>query len=249
MSVDLRRSAVPRYLQLAALFRRLIVAGEWPIGGQIPTVKDLATKYNVASATIRQALGILERENLIERFRAKGTFVRHCPSEKQWFEIGADWSSQLSARYSTAIEVLSEIPNVTLQDIAYPAGTLVRAYRQVRRLHWRHDVPFMVTQLHIDECLYDQIDSGELSNQTTSRLIAGIPTLDIGDGRLTLTIDSADAEFAPLLKLPLNAPIACIHKRFLNRKNELLVISNGVCRGDIFRMDFQLFDREPTRLK
>src|SRR3546814_1229236 len=70
-------TGIPRYLQLSTLFRRMIASGEWQVGSQIPTVEELAAEYGVARATVRQALGILNGEGLIERYRAKGTFVTY----------------------------------------------------------------------------------------------------------------------------------------------------------------------------
>ena len=43
---------------------------------QIPTVDELAEECGVARLTIRQALDQLESDGIIQRFRAKGTFVR-----------------------------------------------------------------------------------------------------------------------------------------------------------------------------
>src|SRR6476620_274605 len=78
-SMDLSRSAIARYIQLATLFRRRIPSGQWKLHDQIPTVEDLVEECGVARATVRQALGVLEKEGLIERFRAKGTFVTKRP--------------------------------------------------------------------------------------------------------------------------------------------------------------------------
>src|SRR5437868_13707957 len=78
---------VSRYLQLATLFRRHIASGHWKLQQQIPTVEQLAESHGVARATVRQALGILEGEKLIQRFRAKGTFVTQQPQERLWCEV------------------------------------------------------------------------------------------------------------------------------------------------------------------
>jgi predicted transcriptional regulator len=74
-TLDFGRSAVSRYIQLTTLFRRRIESGQWPVDQQIPTVEALALECGVARATIRQALGVLEDEKLIERYRQG--HVRH----------------------------------------------------------------------------------------------------------------------------------------------------------------------------
>ena len=89
--LDFKRSGISRYHQLATLFRRRIEAGQWQVGEQIPTVDELATECGVARATIRQALDLLEDEELIERYRARGTFVRRRPAENLWCAVGTDW--------------------------------------------------------------------------------------------------------------------------------------------------------------
>lgn len=70
---DLGRSAVPRYLQLATLFRRRIETGDWALHAQIPTVEEQSAECGVARATIRQSLGLLASEGLISRYRARLT--------------------------------------------------------------------------------------------------------------------------------------------------------------------------------
>jgi len=106
--VDFSRTGVARYIQLASLFRRRIESGLWAPGRQIPIVDDLAAECGVARATIRQALGILENERLIERYRAKGTFVLERPQGQIWCEVATDWSGLLMSRKDAVIEVLSD---------------------------------------------------------------------------------------------------------------------------------------------
>src|SRR5262245_32490544 len=106
--VDFSRTAVARYIQLASLFRRRVESGPWAAGQQIPTVDELAAECGVARATIRQALGILEDERLIARYRAKGTFVLERPRAQLWCEVATDWSGLLLSRKDALIEDLSD---------------------------------------------------------------------------------------------------------------------------------------------
>src|SRR5690606_19350411 len=105
--IDFSRSAAARYVQLASLFRRRVESGQWVVGSQIPTVDELAEECNVARATVRQALDILESEKLIARYRAKGTFVTGKPQEQFWCEVASNWDGQLIAPDGVSIEVLS----------------------------------------------------------------------------------------------------------------------------------------------
>src|SRR5689334_5554426 len=102
----LSRSGVSRYIQLATLFRRRVASGEWQLGEQIPTIDQLVAECGVARATIRQALGLLEEEKLIERYRAKGTFVIRRPQEQLWCEVETNWSGLLRSREGATIELL-----------------------------------------------------------------------------------------------------------------------------------------------
>ena len=239
-AVDFSRSAISRYIQLATLFRRRIESGEWRVNERIPTVEELAAECGVARATIRQALSILEEENLIERFRAKGTFVRHRPQEELWCAVGTDWSGLLRPTDSATIEVLSDTSGVTLGDVIYQIGEPAPAYRHLRRRHWRHEKPFLMASLHIDERLCDRISQEDIETKTALRLVHDIPDLEIVDARQTLTIGTADVESAAALKIPINAPVAFVHRRAVDREGHLVLVAEGIYRGDVVRFDIKL---------
>ena len=181
--VDFSRSAVSRYIQLASLFRRRIQAGQWQVGAQIPTVEELAAECGVARATIRQALDILEIEGLIERYRAKGTFVRPRPHDQIWCEVATDWSGLLMSRQDAVIEVLVDERGKQPPQVPHPIGGLSPSYRHLRRRHLRHGMPFLLADLYIDERLSRRIPAKALQTKTALRLIADIPGLKIKDAR------------------------------------------------------------------
>lgn len=239
-SVDFSRSAVARYLQLAGLFRRRIASGQWAIGQQIPTVEELVAECGVARATIRQALDLIEAEGLIERHRAKGTFVMARPQEQLWCEVATDWSGLLMSRDGAVIEVLDDRRGVQPSHIPHPIGEPAPSYRHLRRLHSRHGAPFLITELFIDESLSSRISDKALVTKTALRLLADIPGLQIKDARQTLTIGTADMETAERLKLPLNAPIACVHRSVSDQSGRLVFTGEGIYRGDVVRIDMKL---------
>lgn len=239
-SVDFSRSAVARYLQLAGLFRRRIASGQWAIGQQIPTVDELVAECGVARATIRQALDLIEAEGLIERHRAKGTFVIRQPQHQIWCEVATDWSGLLMSREGAVIKVLSDERGIQPSHIPHPIGEPAPSYRHLRRLHSRDGVPFLITELFVDERLSGRITDEALVTKTALRLLADIPGLQIKDARQTLTIGTADMEIAQRLQLPLNAPVACVHRSVAEQAGCLVFIGEGIYRGDVVRIDMKL---------
>jgi GntR family transcriptional regulator len=71
-----RGTPVPPYRQLAALLRAQIQSGELAPGTQLPTILQLAAKYEVATITVRKAITLLKDEGLVVGVGGYGTFVR-----------------------------------------------------------------------------------------------------------------------------------------------------------------------------
>ena len=235
----LTRSAVSRYIQLATLFRRRIESGQWPVGDQIPTVDDLSEECGVARATIRQAVGLLEAEGLIERFRAKGTFVKRRPQDQMWCAVETDWNGLLSSREDATIEVLSDTiggPPLVHHAIGKPSNS----YRRLQRRHWRIGQPFLVAEVFIDERVAKKVTQEDITSMTSLRLVAGIPGVKIVDAQQTLTISTADIEIAALLNLPLNAPVCHVSRSAVDQRGKLVLVSNGIYRGEVVRVDIKL---------
>ena len=238
--LDLSRSAVPRYLQLATLFRRRIEMGVWKLGQQIPTVDDLAAECSVARATIRQALDDLEREGLIERFRAKGTFVRKTPATRIWCDVEADWNGLLRSREGAEIEILSDAGGMPGSAVPDSIGTPAPLYRHIRRRHWRDGKPFLLADVYLDARLSPLITADDLSTKTALRLVSGLKGVQVVDARQTLTIGVADIESADALQLPLNAPVAFVHRAAVDANGTLVLVADGIYRGDVVRIDIKL---------
>jgi DNA-binding GntR family transcriptional regulator len=76
VSVIVRGTYPPPYLQLAELLRAQIRGGELAPGQQLPTILDLAEAYKLGSPTVRKALAVLKAEGLIVGVPGYGSFVR-----------------------------------------------------------------------------------------------------------------------------------------------------------------------------
>jgi GntR family transcriptional regulator len=66
---------IPRYYRIAETLREQIRAGAFTPGMRLDNQRRLAKTFGVTLMTLRQALAVLERENLIARRHGLGTFV------------------------------------------------------------------------------------------------------------------------------------------------------------------------------
>ena len=70
-----RRSGTPLYVQVREELREAIASGRLKPGDQLPTEGELEQQLKVSRSTIRQAMGDLVTEGVINRAQGKGTFV------------------------------------------------------------------------------------------------------------------------------------------------------------------------------
>lgn len=231
---------VPRYIQLAGMFRNRIASGEWPRETKIPTVEDLAEQCGVARMTIRQALGILVDEGLIARYRARGTFVREMPQRDLWCEVQTDWSGMLMAREGAQIELLSDTSGHALPHHGLDFGRPCDNYRLLRRKHSREGEPFLLADVYIEETVSHLIPEEAFTQLTALRLVSDLPGRPISSARQQLTIGTADLTVADALAMPLGDPVAKVLRLATNADNMIILLAHGIYRGDRVRLDFKL---------
>jgi len=72
--LKLKKGPAPLYYQLATILRRQVLAGEMTSENFL-TERELCKEYEVSRTTVREALDVLETENLIKREQGRGTLV------------------------------------------------------------------------------------------------------------------------------------------------------------------------------
>lgn len=234
------KQGVSLYLQLSNIFRGRIDSGEWAVGERIPTVEELYKSYGVAGMTIRQALGILEDEGLIERFRAKGTFVRARPSRDLWCDVKTDLSGLLLARPGAKIELLEDSMIDQLPETIAEHGNDDAKYRHLKRLHTREDAHFLFADVYIAEDVSRLIKASDMTTKTAMRLVNDLKGVTIADAKQILTIERADISISQALDIPLDSPIAKVVRIAYDPSGRTLMIAVGNYRSDFVRIEMHL---------
>jgi GntR family transcriptional regulator len=77
----------PAYAQLAAILRRQIAEGVYPQGQKIPSESSIGKHYGLSLMTVRQAIGVLMEQGLLERVQGSGTFVKPLKLTESRFDL------------------------------------------------------------------------------------------------------------------------------------------------------------------
>ena len=103
------QSPIPLYRQLSDLLREGIRSGEYPAGTRVPSEHRLAEQYEIGRPTVRQAIDVLVREQLLSRKRGSGTFVRKESGEVDLFSLAGTIASFHKKGLDVTTRILNKI--------------------------------------------------------------------------------------------------------------------------------------------
>ncbi|MFJ2961204.1 GntR family transcriptional regulator [Streptomyces collinus] len=164
-----------KYREIADDLRRRISAGEFGDKRKLPSERDLRAHYDVSQMTVRQALGVLRDEGLIESRVGSGWYVAEWRpivrnalkrlSTAQWGEGRSMWDVDIDDRQLDARDVQIELVNAPA-DVAraldLEEGELV--WRRNRRYAVEGEIVMRATSYIPDDLArgtrITQIDSG-----------------------------------------------------------------------------------------
>jgi GntR family transcriptional regulator len=111
-----RDTPIPLYFQIARILRDEIGDGTYPPGECIPTEAELQKRFAVSRSTIRQAVGDLVHQGLLERRRSKGTVVSSTHLETKLSDLASFTNEMLNHGFNLTTKILS------LGDGPFPAS-------------------------------------------------------------------------------------------------------------------------------
>src|SRR5690606_37907711 len=174
------------YIQLASIFRHKILSQTWPSGFKLPALDVLAAEFKVARITVRQAVALLVRENLLSSSRGRGTFVLPAENRRASMPIDPMGSPQGHRILVTSTSERLAMP----PDFQGDCGVYDR-YTLVEKTHLEDDRPFATMQIYVPTVLYKRLSRKQIEKRKILSLM-----LDSGDVAETLeqimTVEPAD---------------------------------------------------------
>jgi GntR family transcriptional regulator len=206
----LRRPRADRARQVADVLRQQIHAGAYDHG--LPTEQALAEEFFVSRNTIREALGALKTEGLIDRGRRVGTHVA-----VRKYDHGLDALVGLKETFKDYGEVRNEVRAV--QHLAAPPAVGRRLGLDpgeqvvfIERLRYLGDLPLSLDLTYLAPDIGAEVLRQPLETNDVFALIEQVSGQRLGSATLALEAVSADPHSAATLQVPDGAPLLMLER-------------------------------------
>jgi GntR family transcriptional regulator len=196
-----RRRRADRARQVAEVLRRQIDRGDFG-HGQLPDERALSDEFGVSRNTIREALGLLRGEGLVDRVPGLGTVVS-CAK----YSHPLDHLRGLAETLGQYGEITNEVrtagpirpPRAIADRLRLAADTLVVYIERLRRLD---GLPLSVDLTYLVPQVGDRLLGQDLARRDIFCLIEEVTGQPLGTSEVTLEAVNADAHSAAMLGLP-----------------------------------------------
>lgn len=225
-TTELEAVPEPKYWHLKTELTEALDS-EFKVGQILPNERDLAARYGVARATLRQALEQLELEGRLQRRRGVGTTVAPprvgvdvSPSPDRWPGEGGDsWEAEEYA-HATAPASVAQLLGLTAKE----------AVHTVRRSRSAHGQPVATELLYVPGAPLD-------AEGDASVVLSTLHRRQLHGQERTVELGSARAEDARALDRLHGAPVLVVTTRYLS-EGSTVAVSVAVYRADTCRLTF-----------
>lgn len=238
----------PKYRHLKTVLSDALDS-EFAVGEILPNERDLAARFGVARATLRQALEQLELEGRLQRRRGVGTTVAPPrfavdvgPVEQSWPGVPDDaWQTGASEESTPPANVAALLGGDTEEP--------VNSVHSVRRTRMTHGQPVATELLYVPHSSVPGLPGGPDSAGGAGGAARGravlreLHRLELAGQERTVELGSARADDARQLDRLPGAPVLVVTTRYLTRGGTAAV-AVSTYRADTCRLTFG--DTRPT---
>lgn len=233
-SADVSPAFSPLYQQIKTLITRGLQEGDWKPGEAIPSEMELAQRYRVSQGTVRKAIDELAAENLLVRRQGKGTFVATHAEEKIQFRF-------LRLKSDDGSDPRMERNILECRRVRAPAD-VARALElrsgdaavQIRRTLATAGQPLVLDEIWLPGHLFRGLSVERLSEWRGP--FYGLFETEFGVRMIRaeekIRAVAADDVSAPLLQVPLGAPLLSVERLSLTYGEKPVELRRGLYRTD-----------------
>lgn len=235
-----KNSRVPIYYQLVDIILKEIEEGKLTENSKIPTEKKLCELYGISRATVRQAIGILERENHVYKIQGSGTYVSEKKIEQ---ELGSFYS------FADEVEKFGKKPSSEIIDY-----DLIAPHKQIAKILGLADRDMcyklvrtrcvdgeavMYEETFIPEKRFPNMKREELEKSSLYNLMKSKYKVKFDYANESFSVKEIEMKESIYLKEKMGAPCMLI-ERITYENGKVIEFTKSVVKGDKFKFTVKL---------
>lgn len=233
---------LPLWYQVARNLRSQIERWYGP-GDRLPPEVELAATLGVSVVTVRQALASLEREGLITRHRAKGTFVTEEARRRQRLQFSGSLDELIGHEYPAGMQTALLEHRAVVADVAMEASLGLKpgaTYFFFRRLWLWENEPLAYLTNYLPEEVGSRVDPAELTSSPMMQILKRVMANRLSCIRKYFTAVQADPEVATHLAIKLGDPVLSLRSEIYDADGALVNLALIHYRADRYRLSLEL---------
>ncbi len=230
-----KSNPVPVYVQIADEMRGILRGGTVAADTELPSERLLCEAYGVSRMTLRQALGILQREGLIECQRGRGTFVsvRHLQKQQQKLRSFTEEMRSRGVVGSTKlISFRLETPTAPAREF-FVLGEQERVY-SIERLRLADGTPIALEAVQVPRTLCPNLDRFDLVQDSLYRILEEEYGLKLADCLEEISAIRPSPSQRKLLEARASAALLSVWRRTRTTHDVPAEFAVTTYRGDLY---------------
>ncbi|MFJ6571712.1 GntR family transcriptional regulator [Streptomyces sp. NPDC091292] len=225
----------PKYWHLKTVLTEALDS-EFAVGEILPNERDLAARFGVARATLRQALEQLELEGRLQRRRGVGTTVAPPRMGVAVGSVDQDWPGALGDAWQTADCETAAAPAAVARMLETPGGEAVHV---VRRSRVSHGQPVAAELLYIPESSVPDLSAINAPSPSARAraVLRELQRLGLEGQDRAVELGSARADDAKELDRLPGSPVLVVTTRYF-AEGRTAAVSVATYRADTCRLTF-----------
>jgi GntR family transcriptional regulator len=233
-------SAIPLYFQIERDLATAISDGTLSPGTQIPTEDALIARYGVSRATVRKAIQDLERLDLVEIRRGKGTFVQ-AGKLSQELALTGFVEDMVAAGLQPSAKVLGKEVVAASEEVAEHLALSVGAdVMRIQRVRSANDLAMSLDETYLPIELGRKIAEHDLEIYPIFSLLEHKYDTPLVEADYRIESVAADAAVAQALAIAVGSPILRIERTSYTLDRKPVDYEKLFYRGDKIRLTTSL---------
>ena len=229
------RASIPLYINLEKTLRNRILAGKYKPYDSFPTESQLCQEFGVSRITVRQALMILESDNLIRREQGRGTFVTGLKGAEYQLSLPGrvDDLSELGTK--TTLKLISKkliSPKTDLlQDMNLEAEAKVYLFEGIRFLYAEYNA---FVQIYLPEDIGRIIPLEDFDGALLIERVEQESREKVKRVQQYISASITDKRIAQLIRVKIGHPLLIIKRIYFSETGRCLETGITSLPGDAY---------------